>query len=290
MISAFIITAIQNNGSDWLTGLLIGIQMNFRAAVVITGFTVLGTELYNPKIRQYFAQGSFKQVPVALELAFDSLPSIINNLPDLKSIIRKPLSVIRLLVEYSEKRFNELQKLQDKPVFLITGNIAAGKTTYCKELIDHFRLLNIPVGGVLSERIIKENTTKGYDLIDISTNNRMVFLRENETISASRIGRFEINPETVKRGKEILLPKNQVQNKVIIIDEVGLLELQGNGWAESIELLKEESEKVLILSVRNEFVNDVIKKFQLNNHFNIFIPTDELSKITDLIIIQIKNS
>jgi len=290
MISAFIITAIQKDGTNWLDGLLIGIQMNFRAAIVITGFTVLGTELYNPKIRTFFAKSSFKQLPVALELAFDSLPSIINNLPELKTILRKPLSVIRLLVYHSEKRFNELKKQQSKPVFIITGDIAAGKTTFCKELIHQFQSKYIPVGGILSERIVKYNATIGYDLVDISNGNRFEFLREGMENSKLKIGRFEINTDTVKQGKNILLSKNQVQNAVLIIDEVGLLELQGNGWAESIELLKNLSEKVLILTVRNEFVNDVIHKFQLKSPFIVTIPTDEFTKITELIINQIKTT
>jgi nucleoside-triphosphatase THEP1 len=283
MISAFIITAIQNNGSDWLSGLLIGIQMNFRAAVVITGFTVLGTELYNPKIRNYFAQGSFRHLPTALELAFDSLPSIINNLPDIKIIVKKPLAVISLLIEHSEKRFNELQKQHTKLAFLITGDIAAGKTTFCKELIHLLQSKNIPTGGILSERIIKDNVTIGYDLIDISTGNRMIFLRENEETSTSKIGRFEINIDTVELGRKILLSKNLAKNAIVIIDEVGFLELQGKGWAESIELLKELSGKVLILAVRNEFVKKVIEEFGLKYAIVLDVHKDEITTATSKI-------
>lgn len=69
MISAMSISAFQGDDDKWLKGLIIGLQMNFRAAIVILGFTVLGTELYNPKIRNYFANTSFRQLPVALELA-----------------------------------------------------------------------------------------------------------------------------------------------------------------------------------------------------------------------------
>jgi nucleoside-triphosphatase THEP1 len=287
MISAFIITAIQNSGSDWVSGLLIGLQMNFRAAIVITGFTVLGTELYNPKIRHYFARGSFKQIPVALELAFDSLPSIINNLPEIKTIIRKPLSVIRLLVYHSEKRFSELQNRQAKPVFIITGDIAAGKTTFCNELIQHLQSKNIPTGGILSERIIQDNETIGYDLIDISTGNSMIFLRKNEGTSTSKIGRFEINTEAVEQGRNILLSRNQAKNTIVIIDEVGWLEIQGNGWAQSIELLKSQLDITLVLSIRTEFVSAVIDKFKLEKAVLIDASKDEVLSIVEKIIKQI---
>jgi len=288
MISAFLITAIQNHGSQWLDGLFIGIQMNFRAALVITGFTVLGTELYNPKIRHFFAKSSFKQLPVALELAFDSLPSIISNLPDFKSILKRPLSVIALLIEHSEKRFNEIRKQQSKPVFIIFGDIAAGKTTFCKGLVRQLLADGIPTGGILSERIIKENVTIGYDIMDISDGKRMVFLRENSGNSTSnKIGRFEINEKALSFGKRILSSEKQAHNEVIIIDEVGFFELQGNGWAKNIELLKEESGKVFILTIRSEFVNDVIEKFNFEKTIFIDVTQDEVHSIVEKIKLQL---
>jgi len=42
MITAFVLNRMQS--SDWTNGLMIGIQMNARAVVIILGFSVLGTE------------------------------------------------------------------------------------------------------------------------------------------------------------------------------------------------------------------------------------------------------
>ena len=60
LITAFIFTRAQSGENILQKGLLTGFQMNFRAALVITGFSVLGTELYNPVIRSFFLKTAFK--------------------------------------------------------------------------------------------------------------------------------------------------------------------------------------------------------------------------------------
>ncbi len=49
MLSALAFTALQPGRHDLAGAILIGIQMNFRAVIIIVGFSSLGTELYKPK-------------------------------------------------------------------------------------------------------------------------------------------------------------------------------------------------------------------------------------------------
>ena len=77
LLTAFAFTVAQGGGISWAEGLLTGIQMNFRAAVIITGFAVVGTELYNPVIRNFFQKTAIKNLPLALELSVESLPFFI---------------------------------------------------------------------------------------------------------------------------------------------------------------------------------------------------------------------
>ncbi|MFO8066963.1 MAG: hypothetical protein R6U11_05205, partial [Bacteroidales bacterium] len=116
MLAAVVFSRIQN--ADISEGLLIGIQMNFRAVVIILGFSVLGTELYNPRIREFFLKSSYNQFHLALELAFDSLPFMIANMPDVKSLMRKPISVLYSFVTLAEKRLEKIRNNQDKKVFI----------------------------------------------------------------------------------------------------------------------------------------------------------------------------
>lgn len=109
LLTAFLITGVQNEQNRWISGLIIGLQMNFRAAVVIVGFSVIGQELYNPQIRNYFAKTGFKQLPIALEIAFDSLPDLIKNLPDIKSVFKNPVGIVQTMVHQAEQKFNTMK-------------------------------------------------------------------------------------------------------------------------------------------------------------------------------------
>ena len=264
MVSAFIITRIENGGSNWVQGLLVGLNMNFRAAIVITGFTVLGTELYNPRIRQFFARSAFKKLPLALNLAFETLPYVIGQLPNVKSILRQPVTVIRLLVNHAENRFNELKSGQNKPVIIITGDKQKGKTQTAKALNGLLQSRGIAVGGVLSDRVTNGGETAGYELINIATGHRMPFLKKNEAFMDNKIGRFEIDTETLLQGQQILNPANLSIHDVVVIDEVGTLELQGKGWAQALEGIMEANSLPVVLTVRAGFVDEVIQAFGID--------------------------
>ena len=247
-----------------MQGLLVGLNMNFRAAIVITGFTVLGTELYNPRIRDFFAKTAFKQLPVALNLAFETLPYVIGQLPDVKSILKHPVSVIRLLVNHAETRFDELKSRQNKPIIIITGDKREGKTQTAKALNKLLQSRGITVSGVLSEKITRNGETTGYELIHISTGQRIPFLKKNEAFLDNKIGRFEINMETMMQGQQILNPSILSIYDVVIIDEVGKLEMQGKGWSRAIIGIMEAGTLPLVITVRAGFVNEVIEAFGID--------------------------
>ncbi len=284
MVSAFIITAIQNNGHHWTRGLLAGLQMNFRAAIVITGFTVLGTELYNPRIRQFFAESALKQLPLALNLAFETLPYVIGKLPDVKSILRQPVRVIRILITHAEDRLSELKSRKNKPVILITGDKRNGKTQTAKKLRKLLQSRGIAIGGVLSDRITNNGETTGYDLINISTGKRMPFLKKSEASLNNRIGRFEIDTATLRKGKQILNSSNLLMHDVVVIDEVGKLELKGKGWAQAIEEIMEINILPVIITVRTDFADDVVEKFGINNPFIFNVSNSNSLQIAKKII------
>ena len=109
LVTAFVFTKAQTGDNLLQLGLLTGFQMNFRAAVIIVGFSVLGTELYNPVIRNFFQKTSFKNLPLALELSAESLPSFISNIPDFKTLIRNPVSIFYQVISQADKRLSEIK-------------------------------------------------------------------------------------------------------------------------------------------------------------------------------------
>ncbi len=265
MLSAFAFTKLQSNSTTWIDGIKIGLEMNFRAVILIMGFSVLGTELYHPKIRKYFSKGYFKQLPVALELSLESLPAMIANTPDVKTLLTKPGKVVNQMMLYADFRLKEIRNTNsiDQPKHLIlTGAIGAGKTTLIKKLIDRLSADNSSVAGIYTLRQMENSETTGYDVVNISTGKSERFLRTEGTSSQERIGKFFLYREGLEAGNEALL--NVKQTNLIIVDEIGKLELAGKGWSTSVKHLLKAQNSFFLLSVREIVVDEIIQKFGIS--------------------------
>lgn len=282
MITAFVFTQLQSDSKTITDAFLIGIEMNLRAIIMIMGFSVLGTELYNPKIRDYFARSYFKQLPVALQLSLESLPVMISNTPELKTIIKNPTLFVHHIMAFADFRLNEIkakEKFQQK-VFIITGKVGSGKTTCIKNIIEKFQQENISVSGIYSSRLVENNITTGYDIVNISTNKSIKFLRIKRDSSKQKIGSFYIFNEGLNAGNDALQNSN---SQVIIIDEIGKLEYSGNGWYSAIKQIIENSDSHTILVVRKEFVTQIIEKFKVKPNSILNVSDENCNAISETI-------
>lgn len=273
LATAFVFTKARQGDNILQKGLLTGFEMNFRAALIITGFSALGTELYNPVIRNFFLNTSFRNLPLALELSVESLPAFISRIPDFRTFIKSPVSVLYGVISQADKRLSELKLKVGSSgrIFIVTGKAGEGKTTFVKNLIGFFSKHNIETFGIISEKVITDSVITGYDVVNISTGEKKTFLRLNEDNRQERIGKFSVSKKGLEYGNRILQSLNPGKDAIIIIDEVGILELRNSGWAESLEMLLRRSVNYFLLVVRDSYLDGVIKKWKLDGAviFNI---------------------
>ncbi len=290
MLSTLVFSRLQKDEMSVSDALLIGIQMNFRAVIMLIGFSAIGTELYNPVIRAFFLRTSFRQLPLALELAFESLPAMIAFLPPAKTLLRNPVFVMQKMLTLAESRLDEIRRKQQfRPkVYLVTGKVGEGKTQNISKLIEKFQEKQIAVGGILSLRIMQNGETMGYNLVDVSDGRRCEFLRLIKGHQGEMIGRFAILPQGLNFGEEALSVVKNINNKLVIIDEIGKLELSGHGWANQLRQLLESPDSNLLLSVRDTFVEEVKNKWSFTPEavfmVDSFASNDGLQQIADRII------
>ena len=103
-----------------------------------------------------------------------------------------------------------------------------------------------------------------------------------------KLGNFYFNPDAIKMGNEIL-QHDQKTADIIIIDEIGIFELQERVWFNSFQQLLESCSKPLIITVREKIVDEVIKKFGLQ-HVQVFGVNDHVPNIIDTILAGLKNN
>ncbi|MDD2549000.1 MAG: nucleoside-triphosphatase [Bacteroidales bacterium] len=281
MLTAFVVTRIQSK--DLTEGLLIGLQMNFRAIAIILGFSVLGTELYNPKIREFFLKTSFKQLPLALELSFESLPIMIASVPELKVILRNPVQLIYQVISQIDFRLDDLRNKLARKVFIITGTVGEGKTTQVQKIVNELQSRGIPSSGIYSPRIMELGQTTGYDVVDIETGGREPFLRLAEIENHERIGRYSILPKGYDFGRTALKRSKLNNSRLVIIDEVGRLDLDNQGWAENIDELVNSSQ-FLIFAVRDVFADEVVKKWDLKDYSIFKVSDNPYQQVSEMLI------
>ncbi len=269
-ISFFIITIIaavsfswfQGNISLW-EGALIGIEMNVRAIVVVIGFSVIGTELYSPKVRQIFQRKSLVSLYTALDLSAESLPNMIVLVPNLKDIFSNPINIVRKFLSYAEYRMHEIgaRQRQLASVAIVTGGKGSGKTRFMSETANELKKRGLDVGGVYTRKIIDNGEIIAYRAVNLATCEERPFLKKNSEDMELRIGAFSIDSEGLEFGREAIAHASQAN--LLMIDEIGKLELDGSGWHDELNTLPLENELFIVLSVRFEFLNDVIHKWNL---------------------------
>lgn len=286
MLSSFLFAKFQSDELSVADGLLVGLQMNFRAAIMIVGFSVVGKELSNPVIRNFFIRTSFRQLPLALEVAFETLPFVIANLPSIKDIFRKPVTVIRQIGAQSEFWLEKVALTMKKKsnVVLITGEIGSGKTTLISGISLRLKASGILTGGIIASAVYENETKTGYKIQDVSTEKEMQLSHINDTEGLARVGRYFFIPEAIDFGRDALSVERNHNAQIVFIDEIGAWELQGQGWASSLNELIINCDMPLIITVRKSFVDLVVENWMFQNPLVIEAKDAQM----DLIFSEIK--
>jgi nucleoside-triphosphatase THEP1 len=267
MLSSYLFASFQPDGLTLSDGLLIGLQMNFRAALMIVGFSVVGKELSNPVIRNFFIRTSFRQLPLALEIAFETLPFVIANLPPVKDVFRKPVGVIRQIVAQSEFWLEKVALTMKKKsnVIIITGEIGSGKTTLISGISSRLKESGFKTGGIIAPSVYVQENKTGYTIIDIATGKKMRLSQLTEIEGEPRVGKYFFISKAIDFGRNALSVERNLESQIVLIDEIGAWELQGQGWASSLNELIINCEMPLIITVRKSFLELVVENWMLQS-------------------------
>ena len=150
--------------------------------------------------------------------------------------------------------------MKNKKVTIITGDRQSGKTTRLLKHIETLKNSCVSVAGIIAIGTFKNDIRNSFSLKDISTNTEKAFMSTSECNNCEKIGRFYINNETYKWGVMVL--ENAIKSDVntIVIDEIGMLELNEKGWY-SVLVKALNTNKNIVITVRNKFADDVAVKF-----------------------------
>lgn len=265
LLSGLVIGQAQGpDGRFTLDGLWAGLVMNIRAFTLITGLSVIGYELSNPRIRTGLRSIKLQHIFLAMEAASKALPMIIANLPEKKLFFKKPGAVFSFLIGRTSDWLTDLEVTQ-KPhpnVVIITGEVHQGKTTLLLNLIEVLREGGWKTGGIVSRAVFEDHQRVGYDISDAG-GGRTLPLSRKQGKNELRIGDYFVKEEGLEFGYQLLSAASGHPPDVLVVDEVGPWELTGNGWAPELSKLLMNDRLIMIWVVRKRILQQAIEKWNL---------------------------
>lgn len=264
---------------DKTQGLLIGLKMVLRAILVVSVFTAISVELKNPLVKALLYRRGYAQLYATLGLATSAVPFILKNISKDKKVLLSPLGTMRKAIHLSDLLLTEFQEYsqQKNNIFIISGAVRSGKTTFLKELI---RLLkqnqaHKKIGGIIAHGIDKNGERFGFDIEDIASGQTHFLCSQKPDNEKQKIGRFYFSPEGIAFGQKALTG-NIKQLDLLVIDEIGPMELKGKGWFDGVELALQQPQLNMIWVVRKHLLESVLKLWQHNQIVIIDIDDDKM--------------
>lgn len=145
-------------------------------------------------------------------------------------------------------------------IYILTGPVHSGKTTLLKNTIPMLRKQNFRIDGYLSESIWQNEEILGYNLFDLKDIQSHPFIRKHGREDWETIGPFSLLPETLEKAKKII--RRSPCSDLCVVDEVGPLELTGNGVWPALKDVLILGKLHFFLIVRDSILKSFLEKIQ----------------------------
>ncbi|MEO0137589.1 MAG: NTPase [candidate division WOR-3 bacterium] len=113
--------------------------------------------------------------------------------------------------------------------FLLTGLPGVGKTTIIKKVVERYK---DKCAGFYTEEIRENNTRVGFKLITLSGNS--CIMAHKDIKSPYKVGKYGVDLKCIDYIGVDAIKKAIVENKIVIIDEIGKMELYSHKFRDVV--------------------------------------------------------
>jgi len=251
------------SGYGIMKGIETAVEMIERVVLLTVGFAIISIELRKPESLNYLRKKLSRNLSIALNSAFSAVPEIISSSKGIFSLLRPAVFIEELtsMMDYWYEKFR--LNIEKSKIVFITGKSGAGKSTLLKEFSEKFRTEKRNVGGIVSEAVFDGGERKGYDVFSLKTGGRIPLCR-TENIGALKLGKYFFDETAFEKINRELEDRISEGVDVVILDEIGLLEMDRKGLYSSLEkLMQTNSIPIMVLSVRKDILDEVKSYFGL---------------------------
>lgn len=182
----------------------------------------------------------------------------------------------------------EENKAEVEMIVILSGQIGIGKTTICDKVVERARADGHVCGGVVSR---KGRDRLGRGIIRVEDlaagGGDAILAREGEPFKAGpSAGRFHYSPEGIEYAAKAIL--SGAGSDLLVIDEVGRLELEGEGFAPAMgEVGLKKLDRVLLV-IREFLVDEAMDKLDIRTQEIVRIGYGNRDDLPDQILTRLK--
>lgn len=270
-------------------GLVVGVKMSLRAIVLLGGFTAISIELKNPVIKNLLYSRGLQSLYESLELSFEALPGIMEEF----SLQTKKILGFRKMTHAMLKRSQSMLEMfshfgKNRPmVFILTGEVNEGKTKFAMQVVEKLKQGGLSPAGFFSVGNTNDQNREAYSLIDVQTGFQRELCSFEPGKKKVRVGRFFFDEPGIEFGREIILASLNQDNDLLVVDEIGPLEINDQGWAPALEEVIKNGGLPQLWIVRESLLKPMIRKWNLGDVYVFNISTDPVEKIAETLLHKI---
>ncbi len=272
-------------------GLAIGLKMTGRAILIIMGFAAVGAELRSPVIRSLLYNRHLSSLYQALRLAFSVLPYILARQPQTKELLKKETLSFRFLFQQAEGLLSFLKREHERrpTVFIITGAVQQGKTTFVTKLLELLKASGVKPGGFTAPGVHNvQGQRTGFQLYDVATGKLYPLCTTSPVEGAQRVGPYYFYESGFAQGRALLAPEALTNKDLVIIDELGPMELRNEGWHSSVAQLAQSGFSPQVWVVRRPLLSKILAKWYIGTVYIADVGKDTPEAVAEALRAEIK--
>jgi len=158
-----------------------------------------------------------------------------------------------------------------KRLIFLTGNPGIGKTTILLKVVESLKVKGYSVGGMISHEIRSCGNRVGFEIVDLSSGKRGWLAHINQP-TGPQVGRYRVNLKDLEDIGATAIEKASKSFNVIVIDEIGPMELFSGKFKNAVEGAV-KSDKLVVGIVHWKAKNKLVEEIKAMEECEVLMVT-----------------